>query len=80
MRFGGEYRFDKLRDDDFELFAADLGVRPTLVQDALRDLVDRAAAAREEAAAQPELAGSRKLVERIGLIWDERAQRVIKML
>jgi serine/threonine-protein kinase HipA len=75
MRFGGEYRFEKLRRDDLGRFAADLGVRPMFVKDKLCDLIDASDAARVKILSLPELQGSQSLVERILSLWDERARR-----
>jgi serine/threonine-protein kinase HipA len=77
MRFGGEYRFDKLRGVDFERFAADLGVRPKFVKDTLRELIDAAAPSiRTSIASLPELADNRKLVGNILDLWDARSRRL----
>jgi serine/threonine-protein kinase HipA len=79
MRFGGEYRFDKLRRDDLDRFAADLGVRTKYILDAMGDLIESAAAARERVAVLPELAEKQGLVGKILDIWEARAQSLMKL-
>lgn len=74
MRFGGEYRFEKLARENLERFAADLGVRAKFVADAMADLIESAAAVRTGVASVPELAEKQGLVGNILSIWDARAR------
>jgi serine/threonine-protein kinase HipA len=74
MRFGGEYRFEKLGRENLERFAADLGVRSRFVADAMADLIESAAAVRGKVASLPELAQRQGLVAKVLGIWDVRAR------
>lgn len=74
MRFGGEYRFEKLGRDNLERFAVDLGVRAKFVADTMADLIESAAGVRARVASLPELAEREGLVGKILDIWDARAR------
>jgi serine/threonine-protein kinase HipA len=80
MRFGGEYRMEKLRSVELERFAGDLGVRVEIVRDRLRALIAAAKSVRADVTSAPELNGVSKLVAAILGGWDERAQAVEKWL
>jgi hypothetical protein len=76
---GAEFRFEKLRRDDLDRFAADLGIRTKYVLDAMGDLIESAAAARDRVAVLPELAERQGLVGKILDIWDARVQSLAKL-
>lgn len=72
MRFGGAYLFKDLGPAQVERFAAEVGVRPKFVKDTLSELIDTAAATREEVASAAELADAQPLVRSILEGWDAR--------
>jgi len=76
MRFGKEYQIDKVGPDNLEAFAADIGVKPTVVKSRLSTLLENAPDAWEQLQALPETADTARVMERIWDGWRMRALNV----
>lgn len=77
MRVGREYRIDKIGKAELEQFARDIGVRPRLVSDSLRELIHAAPPAWIQASELPEIKAYAELIARMRGGWDERARRAL---
>jgi serine/threonine-protein kinase HipA len=77
MRMGNEYRVDRIGNAEMELFARDIGVRPRIVVDTLREMIRAFPSAWDATAVLPELACHSELLEGIRSGWDERAARIV---
>lgn len=76
MRFGKEYRINEVGPDDLEAFADDISVKPLVVRNRVRSLVEYAPGAWEQVRALPVAANAAPIMERIWEGWRMRASRV----
>lgn len=74
MRFGTDYRLEKIDRDSLAAFAADLGVKPGLVKDRLDELIRRSRSAWEDVYALPESAEAFAVLEKLRRGWESRAE------
>ncbi len=74
MRFGREFRIEKLGSADLDAFAADIGVKPLLVRERTDALIKSASSEWDAVMALPELEGSKELVGRIREGWESRGR------
>lgn len=76
MRFGTEYKLEKLRSDDLDAFAKEIGVKPALVLSHARKLAEAAEAAWRAIRELIPLANAQDLIDRMEKGWDSRANRL----
>lgn len=76
MRFGKEYRLEKIERSDLALFAADLGVKAALVTQRLDSLIEGASTAWQTVFSLKELEPQHDLIQRMRDDWEKRAARL----
>jgi len=77
MRFGKEYRLERIERSDLAVFAADLGVKAILVTQRLDSLIEAAPAAWESVFSLKELESHHDLIQRMRNDWKKRAARLL---
>jgi len=77
MRFGKEYRLEKIERSDLDAFAADLGVKVVLVMERLSLFIDTAPVAWESVFSLKELEPHHNLIQRMRDDWEKRAARLL---
>ena len=76
MRFGSEYRIDRIRAADFEAFAKDIGVKARLVGERFEELVEKASDAWETIGGLEELRPYSDLAAGIRAGWEGRRRQL----
>lgn len=76
MRFGKEYRLDKITHSDLDVFAADIGVKAILVMERLESIMHAEPAAWGSVFSLKELEPHHNLLRRMRDGWEKRAARL----
>lgn len=76
MRFGKEYRIDRIGKAELELFALDVGVKPRAVLETRDIMISSISGAWESAASLPELSEFADLIGMIRSGFDERVENI----